>query len=269
MSVLRSVLVRSSALLVKESVAALKQPRLLLSLIVGPFLLLLLFGLGFTGRREPFETVLVLPDAAAVPTDVESYRDYFLWSLDLVDVTTDESEAFRRLEDREVDAVVVAPDDPLAGLAADEAATFGVYYKHLNPVDRARINSVVYGHTRELNAMLVAAILDGLLEAGGVRESNDTALDELRDRLLRGDSEGALRVLDRLLAAITLLRITGEAVVGAAPEADGSESPLDRFELALRAVRAEINPERRCCRMSCAPRRASHRSDWRRRSTIT
>jgi ABC-2 type transport system permease protein len=245
-TVLRRILIRTSAFLVKESVVALKQPRLILSLIVGPFLLLFLFGLGFTGDREPFETVLVLPDDAAVPTDVESYDDFFLWSLRLVDVTKDEEDAFRRLRNRAVDAVVVAPDDPLAALAEDEAATFRVYYNHLNPVDRSRINGVVYGHTRELNARLVATMLDGLLEASGVQESDETALDELRARLLAGDSDSALRVIDRLLTAITILRITGEEVAGTVPpDTDSSPGPLDRFELALRAIRAEVNPERR------------------------
>jgi ABC-2 type transport system permease protein len=242
---LRRIITRTSAFLVKESVVALGQPRLILSLVVGPFLLLFLFGLGFSGRREPFDVALVVPDRATVPTSVDVYRDFFLWSLRLVHVTTDENEAFARLRERDVDVVVVAPPDPLRELAADEPATFAVYYNHLNPVDRSRINAVAYGHTRELNALLVAAILDGLIEASGVRERNETALDELRGRMLAGDSDGALGVIDRLLASVVILRVAGEEAY-ALTQSDATRPPttppLERFELLLRAIRAQVSP---------------------------
>jgi ABC-2 type transport system permease protein len=242
----RRIAIRTTAFLVKESVVALGQPRLLLSVVAGPFLLLLLFGLGFTGDRAPFRTVLVVPDRPGIPKTTEAYDNLFLWSLNLVDVSTSADSALARLRRRDVDAVVVAPPHPLDDLAQDRQAAFDVYYNHLDPLDRSRIGSVAFGHTRELNALLVAAMLDAVLEATGVRESDEPALQNIRARLLTGDSDGALAVIDRLLAAIVILRIAGEtAFQTEEPEQPAAPTtpPLDRFEAGLRLLRAQVEPQ--------------------------
>ena len=51
MSNLYRFLIRSSAFVGKEIFAILRQPMLILTLVLGPFLILLLFGLGF--RNDP------------------------------------------------------------------------------------------------------------------------------------------------------------------------------------------------------------------------
>jgi ABC-2 type transport system permease protein len=245
-SVLRRTGTRVSAFVVKEFVVALSQPRLIFFLIVGPFLLLLLFGIGFRGRPSSYEAVLVVPDSPAVAAETGAYRDFFLWSLRLVDVTTDEAVALWMLDQQQVDAVIVAPRDPLRDLARDRPAVFDVYINHLDPVDRSRINGLAFGHTRELNALLVAAMLDGIMEATGLRESDGGSLADLRDRMLAGDSDGALSVIDRLLAAVVILRLTGAGVyqIAASPAANPPTTPpLEHFELILRALRADVSGE--------------------------
>lgn len=246
MTLLRRITTRTSAFLIKELVVAIGQPRLILGLIVGPFLLLLLFGIGFSGRPGSYDVVLVVPESPVVPVRTTAYREFFLWSLNLVDVTTDQGEALERLDRQEVDVVVVAPPQPLTDLAMDRPAVFRVFYNHLDPLDRSRINGLAFGHTRELNALLVAAMLDGILQAAGVRESDDSDLEQLRGRMLRGDSEGALGVIDRLLAAVVILRLTGEGVYQVATaqaERPPTTPPLEQFELVLRALRAEVSQE--------------------------
>ncbi|MGH2588420.1 MAG: ABC transporter permease [Dehalococcoidia bacterium] len=245
MNALRRTGRRIGAFLVKESVVALGQPRLILFLIVGPFLLLFLFGIGFRGRDSDYSVVLVVPDSPRVPVSVDAYRNFFQWSLHLTDVTTDEAAALARLERGEVDIVAVAPRQPLNDLAMDNPAVFQIYYNHLDPLDRAEINGLAFGHTREMNVLLVAAMLDGIFEAAGVRESGG-ALSDLRARMLAGDSEGALGVIDRLLAAVVILRLTGEGVYGVATSQSTSPpttEPLTRFETLLRALRAEVSPQ--------------------------
>ncbi len=49
------------ALFSKEASEVFRQPRLILSLILGPVLVLLLFGLGFTGGLPNFRIALVVP----------------------------------------------------------------------------------------------------------------------------------------------------------------------------------------------------------------
>src|SRR5215470_2140732 len=48
-----------------------RQPRLVLSLILGPFLILLLFGIGYAGERPKLKTALVLPQGGVEGMNVE------------------------------------------------------------------------------------------------------------------------------------------------------------------------------------------------------
>ena len=44
----------------------LRQPRLVLMLIIGPFLILLAFGLGYDATRPPLEAIVVMPPDSAL-----------------------------------------------------------------------------------------------------------------------------------------------------------------------------------------------------------
>ena len=97
-------LIRTAGFVRKELRSVLRQPRLILSLVVGPFLILLLFGFGYTEQTNPFRTLLVLEsDDAGLATDIEELGDAFGSSIDLVGTTTDPADGFGRLELKEVD----------------------------------------------------------------------------------------------------------------------------------------------------------------------
>ena len=53
--------IRLLAFFAKELAEIRRQPRLLLSLVLGPFLILLIFGLGFSGEQPKLQTLLVVP----------------------------------------------------------------------------------------------------------------------------------------------------------------------------------------------------------------
>ena len=54
-------IIRVSAFISKELVEILRQTRLLLVLVLGPFLILLLFGLGFRNEARVLRTLFVVP----------------------------------------------------------------------------------------------------------------------------------------------------------------------------------------------------------------
>ena len=56
----------------KEIWEVLRQPRLVLTLILGPFLILLLFGVGYTGARPQVKVLMVVPEGAAVRDQIAS-----------------------------------------------------------------------------------------------------------------------------------------------------------------------------------------------------
>ena len=246
MSVLRRIITRTSAFLYKETAVALGQPRLLLSVILGPFLLLLVFAAGFTGNARNFDTVLVVPNRPNVPTTVSSYEHFFFFSLHLVGVTTNEQAAMQRLRKREIDAVVVAPPNPLQDLANNKPAVFQVYSNTLDPVESQRLNGLVYAHTSELNTIAVTAVLSGIFQAAGVQppsQSNSSAVAQLRQSMLAGDSAGALGQIDKLLAAAAILRISGATLASAAGTSlpAGSSPQLNQFQSALQSLAGNVS----------------------------
>jgi ABC-2 type transport system permease protein len=97
----------------KESLDVLRQPRLLLTLVIGPFLIMAAFGLGYRDTPEPMRTLFVAPDGSPFIDQVETYADDLGSYVDYAGVTSDADAADRRLATGDVDLVVTFPDDAL------------------------------------------------------------------------------------------------------------------------------------------------------------
>jgi ABC-2 type transport system permease protein len=67
--------VRILAQIRKELIQVRRRPGAFFSLVLGPFLIMAIFGLGYTGVRNPLQTVLVIPEALPLPRDVAYYQD--------------------------------------------------------------------------------------------------------------------------------------------------------------------------------------------------
>src|SRR5947209_882331 len=86
--------VRVGGMVAKEITEIVRQPVLMLTLILGPFLVLLLFGLGSTGQQPPVRVILVVPNDGTFSTDRGAYKDAFSSAVQLVDnPTTDQNAA--------------------------------------------------------------------------------------------------------------------------------------------------------------------------------
>jgi ABC-2 type transport system permease protein len=104
-------LTRILAIVGKELVTIVRRPGALVSLVVGPFLIMALFGLGYSGYRRPLDTVVVVPPQSGLPTDTQTYSQVAGEGLQIVAVTPDEASAMAQLDRQEVDVVIVAPAD--------------------------------------------------------------------------------------------------------------------------------------------------------------
>jgi hypothetical protein len=71
--VIRSI-IRISAFVRKEIVDAVRQPLLLLALVVGPFLILLVFGAGLRETDPQLRALLVAPEETDIREQVEELR---------------------------------------------------------------------------------------------------------------------------------------------------------------------------------------------------
>ena len=68
-------LVRVTSFSGKELRETLRRPGMLFALVLGPFLVMLLFGLGYTGQRQPFATEVVIPAGSSLPRDAAFYQE--------------------------------------------------------------------------------------------------------------------------------------------------------------------------------------------------
>jgi ABC-2 type transport system permease protein len=127
-------LIRIGSFTGKELREVLRRPGVLLSLIVGPFLIMFIFGLGYSGYREPFATEIVIPEGGSLPRDPEYYAELAPGRLDVRDVGTDAAAAEDRLRNGEIDLLIVAPENASAELRSGRQTTIRVAWNQVDPV---------------------------------------------------------------------------------------------------------------------------------------
>ena len=121
-----TMLLRLLALVGKEIVEVLRRPGALISLVLGPFLIMAVFGLGYNGVRRPLETVVVIPPDSGLSTDVAEYQALAGGGLHISAVVPDEAAAEPGLADGSTDVVVVAPADAQAQFKAGKQSIIEV-----------------------------------------------------------------------------------------------------------------------------------------------
>lgn len=188
-------LVRASAFIGKEISEVRRQPRLVLSLILGPFLILALFGVGYQGETGHLTADVVVPASGNYSTNEQDYEKLAGNQIDVADVTTDQNLALDRLKRRDVDVVVVVPRDADQQIARGSQAFLPVFFNEVDPLRRDYITYLTYLYTNEINKQTVAAAASqGQQGAGDMR----TALQRMRNSLVAveqkmdaGDNKGA------------------------------------------------------------------------------
>ena len=161
-----TMLLRLLALVGKEIVEVLRRPGALISLVLGPFLIMAVFGLGYNGVRRPLETVVVIPPASGLSTDVAEYQGLAGGGLHISAVVPDEAAADPGLADGSTDVVVVAPPDAQAQFKAGKQSIIDV---KVNTVDPIRANYAGFLAGNLANAVNQAIIRKAVTEGEGLR----------------------------------------------------------------------------------------------------
>jgi ABC-2 type transport system permease protein len=215
----RSVLVRWPGQVVafarKELADVLRQPRTLLVMVLGPFLIMAGFGLGYEESPPSLRIAFVVQPDSPLHDQVVDNVESFDGSIDVIGQMTNEvvgifddvAETEEMIRDGEVDVVVVFPSDPVAEVLDGERATVTVIHTRLDPIERTAIWFVSQAAIDEINAQLLADVLDtargrvGLDTAAAVDEAIDalpTGIDEeFVEAVLAADPHVLVRPLDR------------------------------------------------------------------------
>ncbi|MGH2475808.1 MAG: hypothetical protein ACRDIL_11135, partial [Candidatus Limnocylindrales bacterium] len=129
-----AVVVRLLAFIGKELVETLRRPGASVSLVLGPFLIMAVFGLGYSGVKRPLQTVVVAPATSGLPSDPATYQGLAGAALHITDVTQDRAGAEAQLMAGTIDVVIVAPADPDARFRGGEQSIIEVIVNEVDPV---------------------------------------------------------------------------------------------------------------------------------------
>ena len=152
-------LVQLGAFIGKELSEVRRQPKLILSLIVGPFLLLLLFGLGYSPTPPRVRTVVVVAPDSPYRAAIEQRKDVFGDPFLLESISTDAAAARRQLENREIGAIIYFPDDPYETVVSGNYAPLLLEFNEIDPFRAQWISYYGYVQTNELNKRLLVEAL--------------------------------------------------------------------------------------------------------------
>jgi ABC-2 type transport system permease protein len=228
--------IRIFAFVRKEIASILRQPRLVISLILGPFLILLLFGIGYRDEPRTLRTVFVVAEGSPMQPIVEEYATRLGEQISPQGILTDAAEADRRLRRREVDLVVVVPTDPAASVRNNEQAVFTLYHYEIDPYERAYIEILGRNYAEAINRqVLLEAAEQGKAEARTVQEqisSARQAATDTRVALEAGDEAAARASSDQLtqdLGVLTVAAGAGLALLSGVDTSVGAETIQTRL----------------------------------------
>ncbi len=149
-------LTRILAIVGKELVSIVRRPGALFSLVLGPFLIMALFGAGYGGYKRPLETIVVLPPDSGLPTDAQTYQDVAGEGFRIDVITSDEAAAMDQLTRQLIDVVVVAPADVEANFKAGRRSQIDVRVNVTDPVAQTYAIFLARGLEAAVNRQVIA-----------------------------------------------------------------------------------------------------------------
>ena len=152
---LLKTLTRILAVVGKELVSIVRRPGALISLVLGPFLIMALFGVGYSGYRRPLETIVVVPASAGLPTDTATYQSVAGEGLRIDSVVNEEAGPMARLANQEVDVVLVAPDNLQQNFEQGQRSQIDVRVNLTDPVEKSYAIFLARGLEAAVNRQII------------------------------------------------------------------------------------------------------------------
>jgi ABC-2 type transport system permease protein len=161
-----SLFIRISAFITKEYFSVISQPRLLGVLILGPFLILLIFGVSYQDTYRTLRAIVVVPEASTIKEPIKVFSEQQIPGIEVTEITSHAAGALSDLENRLVDLVLVTPPDPYQDIEENRQAVFVFYHAEIDPFEVAYVNVITQRITHEVNRQLTLnAVEQGKSEA--------------------------------------------------------------------------------------------------------
>ncbi len=152
--------IRMMAFLSKEISEVIRQPRLLLTLVLGPFLILFVFGIGYQNKARALRTRFVVQKDSPIKGQIEQYAKTLGPQLIYAGVTSDEAEALEDLRQGRIDLVAVAPTNAYETIRNSKQAVFILYNHEIDPTQISYVKYFGQVYIDEVNRRVLLAITE-------------------------------------------------------------------------------------------------------------
>jgi ABC-2 type transport system permease protein len=215
------------AVAAKEFWALVRQPQLLILLLVGPVLIMAAFALSFSASLSKPSVVVVVEAGSEGAQLFERFRPKFDWRMDLEGTVESVETADRLVKSGEADAAIILPSNPSAAVTNDERAVIGVHYSAINPIYGTTVPNRSRGILFDLNDALVQ---EGIArQQGDIRSAQervaelDRRLEQARSATETLSSEETRETMAELDASLAVLESSLETARMTGPEESGGD----------------------------------------------
>ena len=152
---------RIAAFLGKEIIEVIRRPGAIFSLLLGPFIIMAFFGVGYVGR-QPLQVIVVVPENSTLPHDTGFYQKLGGNGLNIAAVTPDAEGAREKLRQKQVDLVAIAPSDAEQKFKEGKQSVIEIDYDIIDPVKSTIADTLA----RQLSAVVNQSIIERAVEQG-------------------------------------------------------------------------------------------------------
>jgi ABC-2 type transport system permease protein len=154
------MLIRISSFLGKELIEIFRQPRLILTLVLGPFLIMFLFGLASPDQLRTLRTTFVASDPNAVQQEMKLFTDSYVTAIIDMGVETDKERALSQLAANKTDLVIVIPDAPEDAIQDSQQAEVEIYHNEVDPIQIRYIQTIALIYVNLVNGKVLQTVAE-------------------------------------------------------------------------------------------------------------
>jgi len=184
----------------KELTEILRQPRLILTLVLGPFLIMFLFGLGYPEQNRTLRTTFVAEDPGSLEGNMDLFTNSATPAIADQDVENNLELALAKLALNQTDLVIAIPKNPLESVQQNQQAVFTIYHNEVDPFQIAYINSIARIYVDDVNRRLLEEVTQqGQANAGDLQTNLESAIAKtqaLKQAIPPEDSSMAAQVTE-------------------------------------------------------------------------
>lgn len=197
------LIIRTLSFFTKEINEVRRQPRLVLSLLLGPFVILMLFGVGYQGGQPTLRAAIVVPPEQSEALDPAYLQELTGANFQLVSFGSSRDEAMALLQAGQVDVVQVFPADIEERVLRGEQSAVEFTYNEINPFNEQWIQYLAYAQVGEINRQILVRNAGAMQ---GEAQTVNAQLTDVRGQLDELDAGMGDTDTARLQASVRRLR---------------------------------------------------------------